>query len=75
MRKKALARRFNLREEAANCGKELKKSLDEDRKPRCEETARELEGLLAKGDIKEAFEKAQKWHRKWGQAAPKPISR
>jgi hypothetical protein len=39
MRKKALARRFNLSEQAAICGEELKKSLDEDRERRCKETA------------------------------------
>jgi hypothetical protein len=41
---------------------ELKKSPDEDRKRRHKERARELESLLAKGDIKGAFGKAQKWH-------------
>jgi hypothetical protein len=44
----------------------LKKSLDEDRKRRYEEEARELESRLAKGDIKGSFGKAQKWHRKRG---------
>ena len=72
VRKKALARRFNQREEAATCCKELKKSLGEDQKPRHEEMARELESLLAKDDIKGALGKAQKWCRKRGQAAPKP---
>ena len=76
MCKKAQAKRFNQREEAAIYGEELKKSLDEDRKRPYQETARELESvLLAKGDIiiKRAFGKAQKWCRKRGHPAPFPI--
>jgi exonuclease III len=72
MRKKALARRFGLREQTKICGEELNKSLDKDRTRRYDEAARELERLIGKGDIKGAFAKAQNWYRKRGPAAPKP---
>jgi hypothetical protein len=72
MRKKGHARRFGLREQTKRLGEQLNISLDKDRKRRYNETARELERLLGKGDIKGAFAKAQNWYRKRGPAASKP---
>jgi hypothetical protein len=72
MRMKAHARRFGLREQTAECGKQLNKSLDEDKKCRCGETAREVERLLGKKDVTGAFAMVQNWHRKQGPAVPKP---
>jgi hypothetical protein len=72
MRKKVLARRFRLREQTKSLGEQLHMSLDKDRTRCYDETVRELERLIDKGDIKGACTKVQKQHRKRGPAAPKP---
>jgi hypothetical protein len=53
-------------------GEQLNASLDKDSTHCYDEMARELERLIDKGDIKGAFAKAHKWHRKRGPAAPNP---
>ena len=69
MSRKAMAKRFGMREEAQRLRDQLKDSVEEDRKQRYSATAKDLEKKLDEGDIKGAFTQAQKWYRKRNEAS------
>jgi hypothetical protein len=69
---KASARRSGNISQAKNIAKELRRSLNKDRKCRMDKVAEEIESYLTANSPKEAFHKLQNWYKERSGRPPKP---